>query len=119
MADVIRQPDLTIIELGESYDSLELAALEEMAGVLLGEATHADPPRLLLDLSNTTFIGSTFLRVLLEARKRLRTRGGTMALCGVREFCDEVFRAAKLDVVWTTYSSRREALAAMSTGAAL
>ena len=119
MTDVIRQPDLTLIEFGESYDSLEVTVLEEMAGILLGEATHADPPQLLLDLSNTAFIGSTFLRVLLETRKRLKARGGTMALCGVREFCGEVFLAAKLDAVWTTYPNRHEALEAMASRAAL
>jgi anti-sigma B factor antagonist len=118
MTDVIRQPDLTIIEFDEDYDSLETAALEEMAGVLFGEATHADPPQLLLDLSNTTFIGSTFIRVLLETRKRLNARGGTMAICGVREFCEEVFRAAKLDAILTTYASRREALEAVTSRAA-
>jgi anti-sigma B factor antagonist len=119
MTEVIRQSDLTIIEFGESYDSLETAVLEEMAGALLGEATHADPPRLLLDLSKTEFIGSTFLDVLLKSHGRLNARGGTMALCGVREFCDEVFRAAKLDTIWTMYPSRGEALEAMTPRAVL
>ena len=61
MNRVSRDHEVTVIELGPSYDSLDDAALEETGGLLLGEAVHAEPPRLLLDLSGTRFIGSRFI----------------------------------------------------------
>jgi anti-anti-sigma factor len=113
MSRATRQHDVTIVEFGSSYDSLNDAALMETGGVLLGEAIHADPPRLLLDLSATGFIGSRFIELLVRAWKRVKERGGTMALCGVQPFCAEVLRTTRLDGLWESYPSREEGVAAL------
>ena len=114
MSRVIRDRDVTIIELGPSYDSLDEAALTETGGVLLGEAVHAEPPTLLLDLSGTRFIGSRFIELLVQAWKRLGQRGGVMALCGVQPFCSEVLHTTKLDTLWRSYVTRDEGVAALA-----
>ena len=105
---------MTVIELGPSYDSLNEAALAESGGVLLGEAVHAEPPRLLLDLSGTQFIGSRFIELLVRTWKRLRERGGTMALCGVQPFCSEVLHTTKLDTLWNSYPTRADGVTALA-----
>lgn len=113
MDHVSRDRDVTVIELGPSYDSLDEAALAESGGVLLGEAIHAEPPRLLLDLSQTRFIGSRFIELLVRAWKRIRERGGTMALCGVQPFCSEVLKTTKLDTLWRSYPTRADGVSAL------
>lgn len=114
MNRVSRDSNVTVIELGPSYDSLNEAALAESGGVLLGEAVHAEPPRLLLDLSGTQFIGSRFIELLVRTWKRLRERGGTMALCGVQPFCGEVLHTTKLDTLWNSYPTRADGVTALA-----
>ena len=114
MTSLIREQDVTILQLDASYSSLDEKALEHVGEVLLAEATYAEPPRLLLDLSLTQFIGSRFIELLVRAWKRVRTRGGTMALCGVQPLCAEVLQVARLDTLWTSYATRSEAVGALA-----
>jgi anti-anti-sigma factor len=106
MTRVSREQDVTVIEFGPSYDSLDENALEQTGDLLLAEALGADPPRLLLDLSETSFIGSSFIELLVRAWKRLKDRGGTMALCGVQPFCKEVLQITRLDTLWEVFPDR-------------
>ena len=107
---VSRQNDVTVVELGPRYESLDEAAVEEMRERLLAEASGADPPRVVVDLSKTDFIGSMFIELLVRAWKRLTERGGTLALCGLQPFCTEVMQATRLDTLWKTYPTREEAI---------
>ncbi len=110
MIRLVRQNDVTVLELGPAYDSLDDAALEDLGSLLLTKAATANPPFLVLDLSNTDFIGSLFIEVLVRAWKRLTERGGTFALCGVQPFCDEVLRTSRLDTLWGTFPTRKQAV---------
>jgi len=103
-----------VIEFGPSYNSLDEDALEEIGGLLLTEAAHVEPPRLVLDLSQTTFFGSTFLELLVRAWKRLRERGGTMVFCGLHPFCAEVLEVTRLTTLWDVYPTRAEAVKALA-----
>ncbi|HUT11461.1 MAG TPA: STAS domain-containing protein [Thermoguttaceae bacterium] len=112
MIRLIRQSDVTIIELGPSYESLDDETLEEIGGLLLTKATVADPPRVVLDLSKTTYLGSTFIELLVRAWKRLRERGGTLALCGLQPYCQEVLRISRLDTLFEILPTRDQAVVA-------
>ncbi len=114
MSRSFRKRDVTIIEFGPSYDSLDDETLEEAGGFLLTEAVCADPPRMILDLSHTRFIGSSFIELLVRAWKRLKERGGTMALCGVQPFCAEVLEITRLTTLWKIYATQAEALDAVA-----
>lgn len=115
MNRVIDAQGITVIELGPRYESLDQASLMEFGGLLLSEASHASPPLLVLDLSQTTYIGSSFIELVVRAWKRLKSRRGTLALCGVQPFCAEVLQITRLDRLWPTYATRGEALAALAT----
>jgi anti-sigma B factor antagonist len=114
MGCVIRQEGVTIVRLGPSYDSLDDRALEEFGGMLLAEATYAEPPQLVLDFLQTTHIGSSFIELLVRAWKRLNQRNGTMVLCSVQPFCREVLQITRLDSLWTMYPTEEEAVSALS-----
>jgi len=115
MCRSIRVQGIVVIEFGPSYDSLNDDALEEAGGLLLTEAVHAQPPRLVLDLSQTSFIGSTFIELLVRAWKRLRERGGTMVFCGLHPFCTEVLEVTRLTTLWDIYATRDEAVQALAS----
>jgi len=114
MIRLVRQDDVTIIELGPSYESLDDETLEEIGGLLLTEATVADPPRVVLDLSRTTYLGSTFIELLVRAWKRLRERGGTLVLCGLQPYCQEVLHVSRMDTLFEILPTRDRAVAAAS-----
>jgi anti-sigma B factor antagonist len=113
MVSLLQQTTCTVIELGPCYDSLDLNALNDAGSLLLTQATSAVPPRLVVDMSQTDFIGSTFIELLVRTWKRVTERHGTMVLCGLQPFCAEVLRATRLETVWTCYAARNEAVEAL------
>jgi anti-sigma B factor antagonist len=114
MSRITRQRGVTIIEAGPSYDSLDEEGLAEFGGALLDEAAHAEPPRLILDLTQTRRIGSRFIELLVRAWKRVKQRGGQMVLCGLHPYCIEVLQVTHLDTLWPTYPTQDEAAAALA-----
>jgi anti-sigma B factor antagonist len=71
--------------------------------------------RLVVDLSETTFIDSSSLGVLIGAHRRLKLRGGALMVVSDNEAITKTFKITGLDGVFTLASSIDEAL---SDGAA-
>ena len=65
----------------------------------------------IVDFSNTTFIDSTTLGVLVGGVKRLRTNEGQLALVCSDRNITKIFEITGLDRVFTIYPSREEAVA--------
>ena len=65
-----------------------------------------------VDLSDTTFVDSMTLGVLLGAMKRLRARGGHLHVVVSRPELRRIFEITLLDRVFPIHASREEALAA-------
>ena len=105
---------VTVFQVDRQYDSLDEVKVGEFSALLMDAVEGAPHPLLLLDLGDTTFIGSGFLGVLVRAWKRIRDRKGRMALCRVNPLCGEVLRASKLDTIWEIYSTRDEAQRALA-----
>ena len=114
MSHVSQVDGVTIFTVDREYDSLDDRKVSEFSALLMGAVERADPPVLLLDLGETTFIGSSFLGVVVRAWKRVRDRQGRMALCHVNPLCSEVLHASKLDTIWDIYPARDEAQRALA-----
>jgi anti-sigma B factor antagonist len=69
-----------------------------------------DVTTLVVDLSETTFIDSSSLGVLISAHRRLRARRGTLTVVCSHEAIVKTFRITGLDGVFRIVSSRDEAL---------
>ena len=65
----------------------------------------------IVDFSNTTFIDSTTLGVLVGGVKRLRTNDGQLSLVCSDRNITKIFEITGLDRVFTIYPTRDEALA--------
>jgi anti-sigma B factor antagonist len=63
-----------------------------------------------IDFSDTTFIDSTTLGVLVGGVKRLRTNGGQLSLVCSDRNITKIFEITGLDRVFTIYGSREEAV---------
>lgn len=110
MATIHNEQGLTIVEVDPEYDSLDEWRIRDFRGLMLDAADHAERPLMLIDLAATTFIGSSFIGVLVRTWKRLRDRQGRMALCNVSPDCANVLHVTRLDTVWDCFSSREEGI---------
>ena len=70
----------------------------------------AGVPKVVVDLSETTFIDSSSLGVLIGAHRRLKLHGGSLAIVCGNESIAKTFRITGLDGVFTLTGSLEDAL---------
>ena len=69
--------------------------------------------RILFDFSGLDYINSSGLRVLVLAYQRLKKNSGIVAICGVKDYIQEVFEVSGYDKIFPLYSLRADALGSM------
>lgn len=113
--DVVVDRKVTLIGLGSVYKSVDEKVLEGgLRMMLLAAIDRADPPLIVLDLSQTTFFGSSFIELLFRIWNRVKAKpSGDFAICGVTSYCQEVLNVAHLDTLWQIYGTRNEAVEAL------
>lgn len=79
----------------------------------LGEAIEAGRTRIVVDLSDTTFLDSTALGVLIGTVKRLRSRDGRLTIVNTDASIAKTFEITGLDQIFTIRTTRGDALAAL------
>ncbi len=72
----------------------------------------------IVDFTDTTFIDSTTLGVLVGGVKRLRSNDGQLSLVCSDRNITKIFEITGLDRVFTIHASRDEAIAALSSSEA-
>jgi anti-sigma B factor antagonist len=80
---------------------------------VLTEAIESGQHRLVIDLSDVSFLDSTALGVLIGAVKRLRSRGGALAIVNTEPSIAKTFEITGLDQIFTILPDREQALAAL------
>ncbi len=80
---------------------------------VLAEAIEAGRVRIVVDLTNTTFLDSTALGVLIGAVKRLRSRDGALAIVNIDDNIAKTFEITGLDQIFTIVPTREEAVDAV------
>jgi anti-sigma B factor antagonist len=79
----------------------------------LADAIEEGRSRIVVDLSETTFLDSTALGVLIGAVKRLRSREGRLTIVNTDDNITKTFEITGLDQIFTIRSSRDDAVAAL------
>ena len=95
-------------QIGEQQIPQAKANLE--AG--LERAEEHVPPKLLLDLTEVGFFGSSFIEVMYRGWKAMTAAEGQFAIVACSEHCREVLTVTRLDQLWSIYDDRASALAA-------
>ena len=67
--------------------------------------------RLVLDLSGLEYISSAGLRVLMLASRDVKTREGTLVVCGLQPIVKEIFEISRFNIVFNVLPDRSAALA--------
>jgi anti-sigma B factor antagonist len=84
----------------------------------LTDAIESEIGRIVVDLTETTFLDSTALGVLIGALKRLRARGGRLSIVNVDASIAKTFEITSLDQILVICATRDEAISALRTAPA-
>jgi anti-sigma B factor antagonist len=93
---------------------IDLFTAPEMKAALLG-AIDSGKTRIVVDLSQTTFLDSTALGVLIGAIKRLRSRDGALTIVNTESTIAKTFEITGLDQIFTITDTREAAIAALDS----
>lgn len=105
---------VTVIQLGTEYENLNESSMEGLGESLMHLAENADPPLIVLDLSQTKFFGSAFIELMFRTWNQLNHReGGKFGLSGLSEYCREVVEVTHLDRLWSVHTTWEEAVKSM------
>lgn len=114
------QPEFTLTQERIDDDRLVVAIHGEIDlftapefKAALANAIDAGVTRIVVDLTETGFLDSTALGVLIGAIKRLRARDGRLTIVNVDESIAKTFEITGLDQIFTIFGTRAEAVAAL------
>jgi len=77
-------------------------------------ACAAGEPALVLDMERVEYISSAGLRALLLAARQAKAQAGTLVVATLQPLVREVFEISRFTLLFRTFPSVREALAALS-----
>jgi anti-sigma B factor antagonist len=113
-------PEFVIIEQGSEAGHFVIAARGEIdlftapeLKQVITDAIESGERRMAIDLTEVSFLDSTALGVLIGAVKRLRSRGGALAVVNTDSSIAKTFQITGLDQIFTIVPSRAEALEAL------
>ena len=89
---------------------LDVATMPSLDEALAGAVRTDGTPRLLMDLSEVTFIDSTALMRLLTALRELNRRGGRMVLACSNPTVLRLFEVTRTDETFEIFPTRDRAL---------
>src|SRR6266852_9372139 len=99
--------DAYVISLAGEVDLYTAPEFKQQLLEVIGQGSKT----VLVDLTDTTFIDSTTLGVLVGGVKRLRPNGGQLALICDDRNITKIFEITGLDRVFTIYPTREDAVA--------
>ena len=102
--------DAYVISLSGEVDLYTAPEFKQQLLDVIGKGAKS----VVVDFSNTTFIDSTTLGVLVGGVKRLRTNEGQLSLVCSDRNITKIFEITGLDRVFPIHESRDEALAAVA-----
>jgi anti-sigma B factor antagonist len=76
------------------------------------ELARAKAPKVVVDLTNVTYIDSSGLAVLIVGMQQVKEYGGKFALVGLQNDVRSILETARLDQFFATYPDVDDALAA-------
>ena len=99
----------SLMQLG----SLNEPEIIQETAELLDLINTSQPTNLVIDLSQSDYLGTVMLSAVLRLWNRIAHRGGNLVLCNVSQKVAQVLRLTKLDTIWTICGSRDQAFRAV------
>jgi anti-anti-sigma factor len=99
---------LTITLLPELNDK-QWADIERVGTEIVDRISAAPSPKVLVDLTPLSYMGSAMVALIVRLYKTVNSRGGKMAVVNQHELVFEVLKLAGLTKLWTIVPNRQEA----------
>ncbi|MCS7269714.1 MAG: STAS domain-containing protein [Gemmataceae bacterium] len=112
---VRRHGEVAVIVPTAQIEHLAETLLQPAAQMVL-EPLRRDPPEhIVVDLSNVSYFGSSFITFLLRCYEIVKPRGSELVLAGVKADSPirELLHTTALDMLWAIYDTPQEALTAL------
>ncbi len=97
---------ITILDISGRIDAATSSQIEEE----LGKKLDTGVTTLILNMKDLNYISSSGLRVILAALKRVKAKGGTIALADLQPGPGEVFKMTGFDRLFPISASVEQAL---------
>jgi anti-sigma B factor antagonist len=104
-----KENGIFILAVDGNLDAEGTQAMEEKVLALL----EAGETSLLFDFSQLDYINSSGLRVLVLAYQRLKKASGRVAICGIKDYIQEVFEVSGYDKIFPLFPDRDGAMTGM------
>jgi anti-anti-sigma factor len=111
--EVEQTGDTIIVTALADLSELGYRQIEAEGKAVLDMLAQAPGRNVVVDFGRTDYWGSTALGLLVGIWKRVRSRGGRMALCRLSPHEKEILQISHLDHVWPMFPSRGQALKAL------
>lgn len=102
--------DIHVLEIAGRFD----ASTVQPIATWLEQTTSTPGARVLVNLTDTTFVDSTALATLVQALKRCQQMQGDLYLCGMRRPVHMIFELTRLDRAFSIFSDKECALQAFA-----
>ena len=106
---VERQGSVTVVDVD---GQLIVGNRQELKQRVLDQLVNGDR-KFVIDFSNTGYIDSSGLGVLVSLSKKIREQGGELRLANLNEDLRTLFELTKLDTLFKIADSRHDAMAGM------
>jgi anti-anti-sigma factor len=107
---------LAITLLPELNDK-QWADIERVGTEIVDRISAAGTPKVLVDLSPLSYMGSAMVALIVRLYKTVNSRGGKMVVVNQHELVFEVLKLAGLTKLWTIVGSREEAYSSLGVKA--
>ncbi len=97
-------------------DRIDYASVEPFREALLASVGSVSQPSgaVVVDMSQLEYISNAGLRALMVASRSAKANGVTLSIAAMQPIIEEIFSISRFNMVFSCYSSVREALAAMT-----
>lgn len=100
--------DVQVVDLAGRFDTNTVPPVSAW----LEQVTSIPGARVLVNLSNTTFVDSTALATLVQALKRCQQVKGDLFLCGMKRPVYMIFELTRLDKAFNIFVDEEHAIRA-------
>ncbi len=95
----------TIVVMVPRFDAYTANDVDTALKELLAKGTK----KIICDFSQTDYVASAGLRVLLSSAKTLQRQGGQIVLCSMKPYVHEVFEISGFTQIFKVFESKEEA----------
>ena len=111
---VERHGEIAVVFPSPKVEELHEALMGQAANMVLASLQTDAPAGIVIDLSQLNYFGSVFVNFLLRCYMYAKKKGIEFVLAGPSPASRELFKVLGFESLWALYSTRQEAIDALS-----